>query len=238
MLYFTYSKLTGVIRLVRLPNIFTSLSNVWAGMVVAGGSTLSWSQVVMASIVSATLYGGGVAFNDYCDLPSDRQKRPNRVLPTGILTPGTALVIVIILFSIGILAGFMIAPLVGVIACSIVLAAIFYDTLLKKWFILAIISMGICRALNWELGLAAGGKPTGWFILFPGIIFLYIAILTGIARLENQVLPLRKLVKAGILAIPLLDACMVLSCGYYWQAGVIAALIIPAWGLGKAFEMT
>jgi hypothetical protein len=98
--------------------------------------------------------------------------------------------------------------------------------------------MGLCRGLNWALGLAAGERLFSWLLLLPVAIFLYIALVTAIARYESKRPSLRRLVKLCITAIPLIDGAVVLAFGYYWQAGAIALLVVPVAILGKTFQMT
>ncbi|MDI6733542.1 MAG: hypothetical protein QME16_06470, partial [Planctomycetota bacterium] len=59
------------LRLVRLPNIFTVLSNIWTGSFIATDGMPEFSGVVFASVAGVTLYAGGVALNDYCDRTAD-----------------------------------------------------------------------------------------------------------------------------------------------------------------------
>ncbi|MBI4834192.1 MAG: UbiA family prenyltransferase [Planctomycetes bacterium] len=228
----------GLLRLIRLPNIFTAISNVWAGMVVAGSVFPATAHIIFGSVASAALYSGGMALNDYFDLKRDKKERPNRVLPSGVIKPSIALSFGILLLMAGIVCGFMISASAGVICSVIALSAFLYDSLFKRWFITAIIFMPLCRAFNWELGLNIGGAFPKEFIIFPVIIFIYIAITTALARLENDKPALRKIVKTGILIIPLIDGLLVFMNGYYWQAGIIASLMIPALVLGIIFEMT
>jgi 4-hydroxybenzoate polyprenyltransferase len=229
--------IVGVLRLIRLPNVFTSLSNVWAGLVIAGGF-LSNAQILAGSLASAALYSGGIALNDYFDLERDKKERPKRVLPSGVIKPIWALIIGIILLAGGAVYGFSISINAGIICSLIALSAFLYDSLFKKWFITACVFMALCRALNWEIGLSVGGRAPGEFIIFPIIIFVYIAILTGLARLEDKRPIIRKIIKISILIIPLIDGIIVFSCGYHWQAVIIAGLMIPTFVFGIIFEMT
>ncbi|MBI4712702.1 MAG: UbiA family prenyltransferase [Planctomycetes bacterium] len=232
--------LTTQLRLVRLPNIFTAISNIWAGSVIAASGTPNWLNVLVGSIASAALYAGGTTLNDYCNREEDRRNRPNRPIPSGAISPQLVLVLAVIRLTVGAGLGFIISTDAGVISCAIAVSAVLYNRL-KSRTGAAIFLMALCRGLNWLLGLLSGAKtinPCNPWLLLPAGIFLYIASLTAVSRWEEKIPSMKQIVKLGIVAIPLIDAAIVLSFGYYWQGLAIAALVIPAIILGKIFEMT
>lgn len=228
------------LRLIRLPNIFTAISNIWAGSVIAASGTPNWLNVLVGSIASAALYAGGTTLNDYCDRESDRVHRPNRPIPSGAVKAQLALVLAIIRLAIGAGLGFVISTDAGIISSAIAVSAVLYNRL-KSRTGLSVFMMALCRGLNWLLGLLCGTKtinPCNPWLLLPAGIFLYIASITVLSRFEEKAPSLKRLVKLGILAIPLIDAAIALSFGYYWQGLVIAALLIPTIIFGKMIEMT
>ena len=231
------SFIIALIRLARLPNIFTAMSNVWAGSFIAGHGLIEWRIVSIASVASAFLYAGGVMLNDYCDRDRDRASRPGRPIPAGLIKPHRALIISLIFLAVGSGVGFLISVYAGVICLSIAISAILYDTL-KAFFPPAIIFMGLCRGLNWMLGLITAGAIDKRLLLLPLGIFLYIASLTAISRWEEIIPPMKRWVRTGIIAIPLIDGGIVLAFGYVWPGIAIAALIIPTVIVAKTVEMT
>ncbi len=229
--------IVALIRLVRLPNIFTALSNVWAGSFIAGSGLIEWRIVSIASVASAFFYAGGVMLNDYCDRESDRVHRPNRPIPAGLIKPHWVLIISLIFLVAGSGIGFLISGYAGVICLAIAVSAVLYDVL-KSSFPPAIIFMGFCRGLNWTLGLITAGAVDKRLLLLPVGIFLYIASLTAISRWEDIIPSMKRLVKTGIIAIPLIDGGIVAAFGYIWPGIAIAALIIPTVIVAKTVEMT
>lgn len=225
------------LRLIRLPNIFTAISNVWAGSFIVAGGQPRLTNMLFASAATAAIYGGGIALNDLCDLRNDMINRPLRVLPSGAMTTFQVLVIVIILLGSGIAAGFTVSIMTGCVAAAMVLCVILYDLILKHLLVAGVLAMATCRGLNWIFGLTTAGKISTDFLIFPVIIFIYTAILTVVSNAENRFPSARNIVKAGIIAFPIIDGCLTVACGYVWQGAVVATLVIPTIILSNIFEM-
>lgn len=227
-----------ILQLIRLPSIFTAISNVWAGALIANGGMFPIPNILFGTVAAIALYGGGIAFNDYCGRNYDREYYPERPLPSGSVSAQTALLIAGTLLAFGAASGFLISLLGGVISCAIALSAVLYDGLLKMWFLPGIISMGLCRGLVWALGLEAGGTIGGLMLLFPVAIFVYIVALSAISRFKLEKTVLKKVVKGGIFLLPLIDGSIVFAYGYWWQGLMVGMLIVPVVVLSKKFDMT
>ncbi len=76
--------------LVRLPSVLTVPGDVLLGAL-AVGSGLSAPQVAARSAGSCLIYLGGMALNDYADRNIDAHERPLRPIPSGRVSPGSAL---------------------------------------------------------------------------------------------------------------------------------------------------
>lgn len=226
-----------LLQLVRLPNIFTAISNIWAGSIIAAEAKPIWWQVFVGSLASGALYAGGVTLNDYCDRKSDFLEHPNRPIPSGLISPSLALVLAIIWLALGIGTGFIISIKIGLICTIITLCIILYNVL-KNLFFSAVVFLALCRGLNWLLGLALGTKSIEPFLIFPLGMFGYILLLSAISRFEEKISALKQLVKYGLIAIPIIDGAIVLTFGYSWLGLVIMALAVPTIILGRIFEMS
>lgn len=224
-------------RLIRLPNLFTAISNIWAGSVIAGLGSPAYYNVVIGSVASAVLYAGGVTLNDYCDRERDKLTKPGRPIPAGSVSAKSTLILAISRLAIGVLLGFFISPYAGIICLSIAICAVIYDTL-KSVFTPVIVFMPLCRGFNWLLGLTIGGATDNRLLIIPAGIFLYTGLLTVISQFEDKTPAVKRLVKLGIVIIPLIDGVITIAFGYHWQGLVICSLIIPMIVLGKIFEMT
>lgn len=232
------SRVSSYLRLVRLPNLFTAVSNVVGGHVIASGGTVNPFAMTVTCLGSAALYGGGVAMNDFADRRIDAVERPERLLPSGRITPAQALAGGAGLLLVGGLSGFTLSPFAGILSSALAVAVLAYDLLLKRWFVTAPLGMGLCRGLNWTFGLASGGALAPAQAIPPVVLFLHAAGLTALARRESASPGLRRLVKSGILVIPLLDGLLVGAFGHPVWGVRVALFAIPAWVAGRWFEST
>ena len=185
-------KLVGFLRLMRLANIVTAVSDILAGIAVAGYlSGREWDPVPIALLVVATigLYGGGVVFNDVFDAALDRLERPERPIPSGLISRNAAIVFGTALLVLGISAASLVheqglLSASGLLAIAIALAALIYDKWSKHHPFLGPLNMGICRGLNLLLGMSIAPQSLaqyGWISVVPVI---YVAAITMISRGE------------------------------------------------------
>jgi 4-hydroxybenzoate polyprenyltransferase len=178
------------LRLMRPANIVTSIADVLAGIAIAGffaEQEINQAKlffVLLLCLSTAGLYGGGVVFNDVFDSELDAIERPERPIPSGLVTTRQAGTFGLFLFFIGITSAFLVAPLPGIIAICIALAAVIYDKWGKHHPFLGPLNMGLCRGLNLLLGIsiqASALLPRCWLAFIP---IIYIASITMISRGE------------------------------------------------------
>jgi len=187
------------LRLIRLPNGFTALSNIVAAQLIVNQGLPAWDALVPLLLASLCLYSGGIILNDYFDYHEDLRERPGRPLPSGEITLRFAAQLGFGLLAGGILLGGLVGKEQLVISVAIALLVLLYDGYAKStsWGSPA---MGACRFGNWLLGLSFGGSlATHWPLAIP--VFLYITSVTLLSRAETTAarrLPLA-LCAAGIL---------------------------------------
>jgi 4-hydroxybenzoate polyprenyltransferase len=183
-------KVLPYLHMMRPPNLLTAVSDIWAGialsgfMMGAGSLTNYWPSVVMLSIASICLYGGGVVLNDVCDTEIDKIERPERPIPSGQVSKSSATILGIVLLLAGILISVSQSLLSGSLALLISAAAVIYDRWGKHHSLMGPLNMGLCRGLNLLLGMSIlpASIPTwGWIAVVPVI---YIAAITLISRGE------------------------------------------------------
>jgi hypothetical protein len=85
-------KLSVALRLGRVSNLPTVVSNVLAGLVLSGG-TLAAHVVATLCLAMACMYVGGMFLNDAFDRAYDRRERPERPIPSGQVSAGTVFAI-------------------------------------------------------------------------------------------------------------------------------------------------
>lgn len=183
-------KLAGYLRLMRPANILTAITDILAGIAIAGflasglHDVQAVGQVICLAIAAIGLYGGGVVFNDVFDAELDRLERPERPIPSGVISRGQAIVLGIYLLILGILAAFSVGELPGALATAVAISALVYDKWGKHNALLGPVNMGLCRGLNLLMGMSivpTALKEYGWLAFVP---ILYIAAITMISRDE------------------------------------------------------
>jgi len=187
----------SIAELMRVANVFTAISNVWMGMILATGGLPGWVAVGI-STASALLYLGGMVLNDVFDHKLDATERPERPIPSGRVSLDAARSLGWGLLIAGVFAGWAtsiftatFAP--GVVATILAGAIIAYDGGLKKTAG-GPMAMAVCRAFNVLLGMSVGAASVGGsgyhysmldFSPVPALgIALYVLGVTWFARSE------------------------------------------------------
>jgi 4-hydroxybenzoate polyprenyltransferase len=166
--------LRGVWRILRLPLFVTAVADVTAGYIIALAphwDKIEWTRLALVAGVSTGLYLFGMVQNDLVDLRRDRLLKVPRPLVTGELGIGAAIALLILA---ALLAGACASPLHGGALVLTILAfgAINLYNLGAKHgpSHIAMISMGLCRLLNFGIGVTAAiGTPRAldWHLLLP-----------------------------------------------------------------------
>lgn len=186
----------------RPANLVTAIADVLAGMAIAGYFMIPNpppAAVGWLSLATVCLYGGGVVFNDVFDAELDAIERPERAIPSGVVSKGTATGLGAILLILGIALSFLVNPTAGILAIAIAIASLVYDRFGKHHAILGPVNMGLCRGLNLLLGVSIIPEqvlPWAWVGLVP---IAYIAAITMISRGEVHGGSVTTLRSAGLL---------------------------------------
>lgn len=176
--------------LIRPANMLTAVADVVAGIAIAGllSDVYSISQVPdMLLLILSTmgLYAGGIVFNDFFDLEIDRRERPERILPSGQITPQTARNSGILLFLWGVTMASLSSLTSGLISFMIVFFALLYDRFGKHHLFYGPLNMGLCRGLNLLLGMSiVEFASLSYLPLMSVIPIVFIAAITLTSRGE------------------------------------------------------
>lgn len=220
-------KTSALLQLVRLPNLFTAMGDVVAGLCIVSGS-LSFSWPLLALLLcSASLYAAGCALNDLCDLETDSKERPERPLPSGSITTGQAKRVITILI---LLAGGLALTAGGrslVVTILLVGCIFLYDCLAKKNNFWGPATMAGCRALNLALGMSLGAAA-GLAPLYPLLTFIYVFCLTLLSRYEVTGNPgqIARLPLYGLVGISTVLAGLVGRSGHLPAALLFVAVLL------------
>jgi 4-hydroxybenzoate polyprenyltransferase len=170
----------------RLANVVTAVADVLAGIAISGYFLLhsDFLPVLLLCISTIGLYSGGIIFNDVFDAELDAIERPERPIPSGLISKTEATIFGIFFFCIGIVAAAMYQPTSLLLAILIVVACLTYNRWAKHYTMLGPVNMGLCRGLNLLLGISivAPQLHHWWFLAVIPII--YIASITMISRGE------------------------------------------------------
>lgn len=188
-------RFVGFLRLMRLANIITAVSDILAGIAIAGyityqdDSQVQLQPIILLVISTIGLYGGGVVLNDVFDADLDKVERPERPIPSGLISRGMAALLATLLLLTGIAAAAISHP--GslfsssfLLAIAIALAAVVYDKWGKHHSFLGPLNMGLCRGLNLLLGISILPEALLRYWLISLVPVIYIAAITMISRGE------------------------------------------------------
>ena len=152
-------KLKAFFELTRVPSVFSAMSNVYAGYLIAGGLFPS-KGMILGMAASALFIMAGMALNDVADVEEDKKTRGNRPIPSGRISMATAKAIVYGLFSGGVILILLAQPRTLIMAMLLIFSICMYNLVAKKnksgpFF------MALCRVLNLMLGVSIGMGTTG-----------------------------------------------------------------------------
>jgi 4-hydroxybenzoate polyprenyltransferase len=144
-------------QLVRLPNVFTLLSDTIAAAIVAAGMLLPLTAFIPTLLASILAYWAGMILNDVADLEEDRRDRPHRPLASDAISPvvaghiGTGMLLVSPILILAVCTYHHVSALwlgaAFLAAAGLSLAVRGYNSPLKH-SPLGPLLMGGCRAIN------------------------------------------------------------------------------------------
>jgi 4-hydroxybenzoate polyprenyltransferase len=183
-------KTTGYLRLMRPANIVTSVADVLAGIAISGYlanqpfEIQNLQPILLLCLSTIGLYGGGVVFNDVFDAALDSVERPERPIPSGLITFKEAAALGAILLATGIIAACFASLTSGTIAILVAVSSLVYDKYGKHHSFAGPLNMGLCRGLNLLLGISIVpfAVNSWWYLAVVPVI--YIASITMISRGE------------------------------------------------------
>lgn len=146
------------VQLARPLNGLIAFISVIFGAFLANGGIDSIYKIVIASTIALLLLSAGNAFNDYCDVESDKINKPSRPIPSGKITRHSALTFSLFLFIIGTVLGLLVNWFAFFIAIIVSLILILYASKLRIFPLLANSTVGFLTGLTFIYGGIAVGK--------------------------------------------------------------------------------
>ena len=177
--------LYGYLALARISNSPTVVSNTLTGAALAGTLQLNGTLGFVA-IAMVLFYTAGMYLNDLLDYAIDCRERPERPLPTGIVSRPTAIAVVIALFGSGSILLWSVGLYPFLSGLVLIALIICYD----RWHKsnpLSPLLMALCRGMVYVTAFLVFSLQSLFNLLIPGcLLVLYVIGLTYIARTENK----------------------------------------------------
>lgn len=238
MQYPVTQRVKEYLRLIRLPNVFTTPSNILAGYfaaVTTAAVEADGVHLIALMVSSGLLYIAGIVLNDYFDIEIDKKERPSRPLPSGKISKGYALTIAIVALLIANIIALVVGPISLAISLALTLLIIAYDYQLK-YTVIGPFAMGGTRFLN----VIFGASPVLLYIDNHSVaivaaaassLFFYVSSITILSKKEvgnerpNSTLVIL-IVFGVILAIVPLGVLLQLEWTFLLNLSIFAAVII------------
>ncbi len=149
--------LRDLVELVRAPAALTVPGDTLAGAASAGWPAGARSAVL--PVASTCLYWAGMALNDWADRRTDAVERPERPIPSGRVSAGTALAVATGLTAAGITVAAVGGGPRSAATAAVLAAAVWAYDLSPKQGPVSVATMATTRGLDVLLGASAGGLP-------------------------------------------------------------------------------
>lgn len=172
------------LKLGRVSNLPTVWTNVLAGVVLAGALPTA-GRLAWLALALSLFYVGGMFLNDAFDREVDARERPERPIPSGLVSAREVCLVGFGLLGAGLalLAGFGSPAVLSGLALA---AAIVYYDAHHKGSPLSPIVMGLCRVLVYvTAGLAVSGGLRGALAAGSAVLLAYLVGLTYVAKQET-----------------------------------------------------
>ena len=172
-----------LLTLARVSNLPTVWSNCLAAWLISGVAP-SWGLLPLM-LGASLLYAGGCTLNDAFDAPWDAKHRPERIIPSGVLSRRSVWIIGLIEMAAGLAAIFAAGVSVWWPAPALAAAILLYDAWHKQ-SPLSVIIMGACRWLLYVTAATVAGGNLQPVMICGGVLWFYIIVLSLVARGEAK----------------------------------------------------
>lgn len=188
------------LSLARISNSPTVASNVLAGAALGGALDLG-PHTLLLMLAMVLFYTAGMYLNDLLDYRIDRLERPERPLPSGLVSRAEAAAVTVALFAAGLALTALVSTsaLIGGVALSLLIVV--YDLWHKANPLSPVFMAGTRMLVYWTAFIAFAPAVTGTLLVWAGLLGLYIVGLTYIAKTERRT-DLGRYWPAGLLLLP------------------------------------
>ncbi len=180
----------SIARLTALGRLVHPFPSALDGLVVAGVALTAGGDARIALVLGvsmATLQGSIGALNDLHDAPADAGRQPPKPIPSGLVSPGLARGVVVVLAAVGLVLAWIIGLAVLGLALAVLAIGYGYDLLAKgtawSWLPFAL-GVPILPVYAW-FG-AAGSVPPFFLALVPMAVLAGSALAIANARADRE----------------------------------------------------
>lgn len=171
--------------MMRPANIVTSVADILAGIAISGvlsiGFPIPWLSIMLLAASTACLYGGGIVFNDVFDADLDKIERPERAIPSGIISLRDATLLGGLLLFAGIAFAALNSLTSGLLALLVAVFALVYNKFGKHHSFFGPLNMGLCRGFNLLLGLSVVPEMlwSHYYLAIVPVIYIFSITMTS-----------------------------------------------------------
>lgn len=180
------SLIKGLYKISRPLSTLSGALSVVLGGYVAG--TGEWGNIFLAALVTILISSSANAWNDYRDIEIDKINQPQRPLPSGMVSPRTAVIFTIVtaLLSL-VIAAFISWPAFIIVVISNILLYL-YSWKLKSTVLLGNFTVALISAMSVVFGGIAAGNvdPTIWLAIIIFVAILSREILKTLADYDGD----------------------------------------------------
>ncbi len=171
------NKIQGIIQLIRPINCTMMGFATLIGVLLSGINIFDLNEYFFAPflgfLTAFTFTGASIAINDYYDREIDAINEPNRPIPSGIIKPAEALILVSVLIAVGLISAFFTNMICLIISLIALVIFITYSTKGKHTGLFGNLLVSACVAIPFIYGsLTLGGGIKLIVILFSILAFL------------------------------------------------------------------
>jgi 4-hydroxybenzoate polyprenyltransferase len=217
--------LRTLLLLGRVSNLPTVWSNCLAGWWLGGGGNFGKLPFLVLGVTM--LYVGGMYLNDAFDAEFDRQNRPERPVPSGVMALKDVWKLGVLWLVLGEGCLACLGPVTGGLGLALVFCIVVYDAL-HKLFTFSPVLMGICRFFVYVLASSAGARGvTGWAVWCGSALGAYVVGLSGLARKES-IRGRAPRWPVFLLGLPILLALLI-NDGIYRGGALLRSAVLALW---------
>lgn len=169
----TETKFKTYLEIIRFPLFPIPIVTTLSGVVLAGGSSISWKGYT-ALAIALIGYFGGMLKNDYFHSETDAVVSPQKPIPSGRISRKKVLIFASSIYIVCLLSGFLLNYKAGLMVVALIILSHLYNAMFKGRGLLGSITLPLGIALMSVFGSIAvsGGVPEMVWYCFAGI-FLY-----------------------------------------------------------------